>query len=139
MLLKNSPTVTHDWENQCTVKEEVASLLKTLKDQVPLSQDPIKSTCKMPRTQRYHKTQSISQFHNNTPVSPNQNVFLDNPIYRNALKPYNTVWEKTCGHDADTLNHMRLWLLGPMVIKQHLDWTPLNQQMAHPSDISTSR
>src|SRR5882757_193397 len=27
MLSKNSPTVTHDRENQCTVEEEVASLL----------------------------------------------------------------------------------------------------------------
>ena len=84
----------------------------------------------MPKAQRCHKTLSISEFHNNTPISQSQNVFLDNPIYKNALKPYDTVWEKTCGHDVDTLNCMRPWLLGPMVIKQHLDWTQVNQQMA---------
>src|SRR5882757_8430009 len=139
MLSKNSPTVTHDRENQCTVEEEVASLLKTLKDQVPLPQDPSEVPCKMPKAQRCHQTQSISQFCNNTPTSSNQNVFLDSPIYKNALKPYDTVWEKTCGHDADTLNRMRPWLPGPMVVKQHLDWTQPNQQMACPSDISANR
>src|SRR5882757_10379180 len=93
----------------------------------------------MTRTQRCYQTQPISQFHNNTPIKLNQNVFLDNPIYRNALKLYDTAWEKTCGHNADTLNHMRPWLPGPMVIKQHLDWTQPNQQMACPSDTSANK
>src|SRR5882757_2411236 len=93
----------------------------------------------MPKVQRCHKTLSISEFHNNTPISQNQNVFLDNHIYKNALKPYNIAWERVCGHDVDTLNRMRPWLPGPMVVKQHLDWTQPNQQMAHPSDISANK
>src|SRR5882757_8761627 len=93
----------------------------------------------MPKAQRCHQTQSISQFHNNTPTNSNQNVFLDSPTYKNALKPYDTVWERTCGHDADTLNRMRPWLPGPMVIKQRLDWTQPNQQMARPSATSANK
>src|SRR5882757_1551890 len=93
----------------------------------------------MPKVQRCHKTLSISEFHSNTPTSQSQNVFLDNPIYKNALKLYNTAWERVCGHDVDTLNHMRPWLPGPMVVKQHSDWTQHNHQMARPSSTSADR
>src|SRR5882757_3782563 len=121
------------------LKKKLPACLQMLKDQVPLPQDPTETPCKMPKAQRCHQTQSISQFHNNTPTSLSQNVFLDNPIYKNALKPYDTVWERTCGHDVDTLNRMRPWLPGPMVIKQHLDWTQPNQQMARPSVTSANK
>ena len=93
----------------------------------------------MPKIQRCHQTQSISQFHNSTPTSQSQNVFLDNPIYENALKPYDTAWERICGHDADTLNCMKPWLPGPMVVKQHSDWTQHNHQMAQPSSTSADK
>ena len=105
--------MTHDQENQCTVEEEVASLLKTLIDQVPI----LKDTCKMPKdTQRCHKTLSILEFHKHTQTSQIQDSLLEHPTLKNALKPYDNVWEKTCGYNADTLNHMKPWLPGPMVV-----------------------
>src|SRR5882672_9400976 len=89
---------------------------------------------------RFQKTMSLLQFHKNTQTSkipiPPQVL----KINKNALKPYSTVWEKTCDLTPDTLNRMKPWSPGPTVKRHSSHWIPANQmQAAIPSPSSKEK
>src|SRR5882757_4935702 len=74
----------------------------------------------MHQTQRCRNTQSISEFHKNTPTQMQfSQLSLEIPMFENALKPYSIVWDQVKGNRLDTVNRIRPWSQGPSVKKPH--------------------
>src|SRR5882757_10483175 len=115
----------------------IHSLIKKSTDITEILHDYIKN---MHQTQRCRNTQSILEFHKNTPTQTRfSQSSLEIPMFENALKPYSTVWDRVEGNGLDTVNCMRPWSQGPLVKKPYSQPQPGDQRRMIPLSITKER
>src|SRR5882757_9283637 len=94
----------------------------------------------MHQTQRCRNTQSISEFHKNTPTQTRfSQSSLEIPMFENALKLYSIVWDQIEENGLDTVNCMRPWSQGPSVKKPHSQPQQGNQRRMTPLSITREK